>query len=252
MEEERLRFSGLPWFPSEDKQVLIEIGGAGGIGSWTAFFLSRIGYNVRVIDYDRVESHNLSGQIFAKNSVGKPKVAALKDSLDYFNGSVRYESIVEAITEHFITQSPYTISAFDNMVARTNLFNSFITYCDNYPYLVQQAIDLNDGMMNEAVFPFSNEPLFIDGRLEAEQLQIYCVRNTPEDIQRYRETLFSDNLVADAPCSFKQTSHNAALIGSLIVGLFTNHLTNVKEGEAIRSVPFRTDFYVPFMNFETQ
>ena len=60
------------------------------------------------------------------------------------------------------------------------------------------------------------QEFFIDGRLTAEQLQIYCVKY--QDIERYRtEALFSDSDVPDAPCTMKQTSHVAAMIASYMV-----------------------------------
>lgn len=52
-------------------------------------------------------------------------------------------------------------------------------------------------------------PIFIDGRLTAEQMQIFCV--TPKYISKYKEHLFDDSEVEDAPCTMKQTSHSAAM-----------------------------------------
>jgi hypothetical protein len=78
-------------------------------------------------------------------------------------------------------------------------------------------------------------------------LQIFCV--TPENADRYaREHLFHDSAVEEAPCTMKQTSHTAAMIGSLMSAFFTNHITNVYLGETLREVPFYYEFVVP-MNF---
>ena len=81
-------------------------------------------------------------------------------------------------------------------------------------------------------------------RLTMEQLQIFCV--TPDRIEEYeREHLFDDSEVEDAPCTMKQTSHSAAMIASHMVGLFTNHITNIYEREIIRDIPFYYEYFIP-------
>ena len=77
-----------------------------------------------------------------------------------------------------------------------------------------------------------------------EQLQIFCV--TPDRIEEYeRDHLFDDSEVEDAPCTMKQTSHSAAMIASHMVGLFTNHITNIYEREIIRDIPFYYEYFIP-------
>ena len=51
MSEIRKRFKLLPYV-KEAKKKKVLIVGAGGIGSWTALFLSRVGYKLMVIDFD--------------------------------------------------------------------------------------------------------------------------------------------------------------------------------------------------------
>lgn len=93
-------------------------------------------------------------------------------------------------------------------------------------------------------------PIFIDGRLTAEQMQIFCV--TPDKIEKYKEHLFDDSEVPDAPCTLKQTSHAAAMIASHMVGFFTNHLTNIKTGEDERAVPFYWEYFIPINYLKEQ
>lgn len=246
IQEEQIRFSGFDWFPKQQKKISITIGGAGGIGSWTAFLLSRIGYEIFLYDFDKVEKHNLSGQLFSKDSINRYKSYVVEDLIRNYSNSV-----ITAFNEHITSSTqiytPYVISAFDNMEARTDLFSAFLRWCDNQPNYISQIANQH-GFVDERLYALSETPLFIDGRLEAEQLQIFCV--TPENANRYQETLFGDSEVADAPCTFKQTSHNANLIASLIVSLFTNHITNLVLGEEIREVPFKTEFSIPFLHLE--
>ena len=55
------RFKDAPWFPQRDELVMI--GGAGGIGSWLSFFLVRAGFKPTVYDFDVIEEHNLGKSI---------------------------------------------------------------------------------------------------------------------------------------------------------------------------------------------
>ena len=86
-------------------------------------------------------------------------------------------------------------------------------------------------------------PIFIDGRLRAEQMQIFCV--TPDNIEEYEKHLFDDSEVEDAPCTLKQTSHSAAMIASHMVAFFTNHLTNNNAKDIERNVPFLWEYFIP-------
>ena len=74
-------------------------------------------------------------------------------------------------------------------------------------------------------------------------MQIFCV--TPKYISKYKEHLFDDSEVEDAPCTMKQTSHSAAMIASHMTAFFTNHLTNNNSGDIDRTVPFLWEYFIP-------
>ena len=77
-----------------------------------------------------------------------------------------------------------------------------------------------------------------------EQMQIFCV--TIENAKEYADKhLFDDSEVVAENCTMKQTSHSAAMIASLMVGFFTNHLTNVRKKSIIRNVPFEYEYFIP-------
>ena len=215
------RFKDALWFPKEEEYVLV--GGAGGIGSWLTLLLARAGFYPMVFDFDILEEHNLAGQLYSKEDAQAhtPKVVALKNLCNSFADTI-IDAFEEKITRE--TMSHYFVfSAFDNMQARKDLFEAWSEFVDNY-----------EGDL---------EPILIDGRLTAEQMQIFCVR--PEDRDKYRVHLFDDSEVEDAPCTLKQTSHAAAMIGSHMVGFFTNHYTNNMEGDRVRSVPFLWEYFIP-------
>ena len=219
------RFKDAPWFGERKESVLV--GGAGGIGSWLTFFLTKAGFKPIVYDYDRIEEHNLGGQLFRPTSVGHLKVNALYDMIKEFcNEEI---SVVDAAFDSSSPTHYFMFSAFDNMEARKDFFNVWKRGVEDCPVT----------------------PILIDGRLLMEQLQILSV--TPENMQRYEEEyLFDDSEVEDAACTLKQTSHSAAMIASHMVGIFTNHITNIYEREVVREVPFYFEHFIPMVLTETK
>ena len=77
--ESTIRFSSAEWFQNVENQTVM-LAGLGGIGSWTALFLSRLNLNgLCLIDYDKIDRLNLAGQFYKTNDVDRPKVYALRD-----------------------------------------------------------------------------------------------------------------------------------------------------------------------------
>ena len=229
------RFKDAPWFPKEETNVIV--GGAGGIGSWLTLMLSRAGFYPVVYDFDRLEGHNLAGQLYTKEDaeIGALKVDALKGLCKHF-ADTDITVMAEKYTKDSMSHN-YVFSAFDNMQARKDMFAAWKEY-------VKEWEDFKD-IADAAHIPniSLSEPIFIDGRLTAEQMQIFCV--TPDKIEEYEKHLFDDTEVQDAPCTMKQTSHSAAMIASHMVGFFTNHMTNNAVGEKDRTVPFFWEYFIP-------
>jgi molybdopterin/thiamine biosynthesis adenylyltransferase len=215
-----VRFSGANWFPQENEEVVI--GGAGGIGSWLALLLARIGFKIYLVDFDRVEMHNIGGQFFKVDDVSMYKTQSVNDSIQELCGT-SINTINERVEENFQYGTSFMFSAFDNMKARKNLFKS-------WKYRVNK--------------PYAKTPIFIDGRLTMEQLQIFCVTEENMDVYE-RDYLFNDSEVEDTACTTKQTSHSAAMIASHMVGFFTNHIANIHEGAKHRAVPFKYEYFIP-------
>jgi molybdopterin/thiamine biosynthesis adenylyltransferase len=220
---QQARFKDAPWFPKNQETTLV--GGAGGIGSWLSFFLTKIGFHTYLYDFDTVEEHNLGGQLFMQNSIGQPKVMAVDRIITEFCGG-NISTFCQAVDSNTPTHW-YTFSAFDNMKARNDLFQVW--------------------KQSWSIAPEGVVPIFIDGRLEIEQIQIFCI--TPDKFLEYeRDHLFQDSQVEEISCTMKQTSHTAAMIGSMMAAFFTNHIANIYAKEIIREVPYYHEYVVP-MNF---
>lgn len=219
------RFKGAPWYSTDDTYALI--GGAGGIGSWLALLLARAGFKPVVFDFDILEIHNLSGQLYGTDDIDTLKVDALAKMVKQFTGE-EIQVFSEEYGEESITHN-ITFSAFDNMKAREIMFTKWKKDHGEDP-----------------------EAIFIDGRLIMEQLTIFCVSGgNQESIKTYQEEhIFPDEDVPDGLCTMKQTSHSASMIASFMTAFFTNHITNVKTGMPVRKVPFETKYFIPINMFE--
>jgi molybdopterin/thiamine biosynthesis adenylyltransferase len=210
------RFKDAPWY-TRSKHESIAILGLGGIGSNTFYNMFKtIPANYLLIDFDRVEEHNIGTQFFLREHVGAFKVAAMSSfasSIDELHwkrvhlGTVKITNTIQ--TDLY---KPITITGFDNMDARKNAFKAWKSLED--------------------------KELFIDGRLRASLYEIYCV--TPgERVAMYEQTLFDDDEVETEPCTFKQTAYFGMLIGARITQMVVNFLTNKYSEDPVCVVPFK-------------
>jgi len=215
-DEKYMRFKDADWFSNIPISVMVA--GVGGTGSYSAFLLARAGFIPICFDADSYERVNMAGQLVSKQQIGKSKVSAIAETIQNYCDMSIY-TFNEKVDENTMTNN-YVFSCFDNMKSRKILFESW------------------------SKIPESENPLLIDLRLSAERLQIFCV--TKENKDRYLKHLYTDEEIPDEICTFKQTSHAAAMIASHAVGFFTNHIVNVKNQETIRQVPFFFEYFIPF------
>lgn len=229
------RYSNAPWLEIA-KSDIITIAGIGGIGSHTTFLLSRTGGNhLRLYDSDIIESHNLSGQLFSKDLVGTHKVYAMTNFIRKFSNTYNYTANIS----NFTKDSPIdkiAICGFDNMESRKIFYKSWKKHKQ------QETPESQKGC------------LFIDGRLTADEFQIYCiVGNDTYNMKRYEEEfLFDSSEVENLPCSFKQTTYLASMIGSFITNLYINHCMNRVDGSKEIPLPFITKYDANSMFLKTE
>ncbi len=96
--------------------------GAGAVGSNLADALARQGAkNLRVIDHDRVEPHNVATQVYLAEHAGEWKVEALRDLLFRAAGveidAVRQE-LVPANAAKLLAGADLVVDGFDNSASR--------------------------------------------------------------------------------------------------------------------------------------
>jgi hypothetical protein len=215
------RFKDAPWFQQGVRPPVL-IGGAGGIGSWLTVLLNRAGFETFVYDHDSLEAINMAGQLYMHKSIGQTKVDALAEVVK----ELCQDDIVPnfAKIDETTMTNDIVFSAFDNMKARKDMFTTWA--------------------MN---FKGSFSAIYIDGRLTAEQLTIFCIKGDDEKgIKEYMDFhLFDDSEVPDLPCTMAQTSHGAAMIAAHMTEFFTNWYSIVLGKDVSRNVPFFWEYMIP-------
>lgn len=234
IEESTSRFSSAEWFNKiQEEEVLIA--GIGGIGSWTSLLLSRLHVkSILAYDMDTVDNTNLSGQFFGHTNIGANKVYALYSLAQNFSNYFNINGISTEYNENCVTKN-VMICGFDNMAARKVFFNNWKKRVNSLsPY-------------------YKNKCLFIDGRLAAEEFQVYCIRgDSTYLIDKYEnECLFTDSEAENTLCSYKQTSFCANMIASVIINLFVNFIANQCGPIVDRELPFCTYYDAERMYFKT-
>ncbi len=101
---------------------LVTICGAGALGANLAETLARMGLRqLRVVDRDRVEAHNLSTQPWTQQDVGAPKARVLAAALYRAVGArvdPRHVELTPANAASLLAGSALVVDAFDNLPAR--------------------------------------------------------------------------------------------------------------------------------------
>ena len=235
VDEATSRFSGAIWYSAIQSKT-ITLAGVGGIGSYVGFLLARLKpAGLYLYDPDIVEQANMSGQLYGNHNLGQGKVYALHNMMQQY---ANYYNTV-AYQERFTAESEATdimICGFDNMEARKLFFYAW-----------------GDRLMSKPEEE-RGKMLFIDGRLAAEEFQVFAIQgNDLRAMREYRSKwLFSDAVADETICSYKQTTFMANMIASVMVNLFVNFVANECNPIIDRDVPFMTQYSADTMYFKVE
>ncbi|MFQ5882249.1 MAG: ThiF family adenylyltransferase [Candidatus Methylomirabilales bacterium] len=183
----------------ETLDLPVHLIGCGGIGSFTALLLSKMGCrHLRLYDPDGIEEHNLPNQLFRLSDVGRLKVEALREILEEFAGAPVEVHPVEVEAQRM---TGVVISGVDTMLARKAIW--------------QRSIRYRAGVLR-----------YLDARMGAEVARIYTVKPAdPDDIRFYEKSLYDDEEAEVLPCTAAAISYSgfaiASLIGNLVKRLVT-------------------------------
>lgn len=234
--EELVRFSDAEWFNKVQEKVIV-LAGVGGIGSNMAVILAKLNPSaIYIFDDDLVESFNLAGQFYSNEDIGKPKVEALAASVNKYTN---YSSIF-ALNRRFMpgeeVVADIMVCGFDNMRARKDFFAAWKSH----------VMTLSEERRKDC--------LFIDGRLTADEFQIFCMTGIDsfymdDYVNNY---LFNDYEAQRETCSYKQTGFLADMIGAFMVNLVVNFCANQVNPRRNMTLPFMTSYRssIMFLDFK--
>ena len=100
---------------------MIIIVGVGALGSHLVQFIRNEKVDIKVIDFDRVEQKNVMSQFHGKPGVGKNKVDALKQTMDFLfkrNLQIVSHKLVENNVDVLMKGATLVIDCLDNGAAR--------------------------------------------------------------------------------------------------------------------------------------
>ena len=171
-------------------------------------------------DNDIVEEANMSGQLYGYCDIGKPKTSSLFNCIANYSSFFNLSTLTKRYDNSCRTEK-VMICGFDNMASRKLFFNKWLT---------------------EVAKGSPENCLFIDGRLAAEEFQIFAIQgNDKRAIEEYQaKWLFSDDEAENTLCSYKQTSFMANMIASMMINIFVNFVANKCNPLIPREVPFFT------------
>jgi molybdopterin/thiamine biosynthesis adenylyltransferase len=235
VESNTARFSSAIWYENLRNKVII-LAGVGGIGSWTAVLLGKLQpRSIFMYDNDDVEAVNMAGQLYSTQDLGKPKVDALADTIKKYAAYDRTFAVYQYYDAD-CEPADIMICGFDNMRARLLFFKKWKAHVDAKPEDQR------------------GHCLFIDGRLAAEELQVFCITGDNRfSIANYEaHYLFSDSQAEATVCSYKQTAFVANMIAGIMVNLLVNFAANECNPPMPRSLPFKTIYNAEMMFFSTE
>jgi len=170
--------------------IPIAIVGCGGIGTFTALALAKMGCrNLTLYDDDLVEGHNVPNQLYRVEDVGRAKVDALAEILKTFAGlspGIRRERVDGQRLMGIV------VAGIDSMKARKVLWQKSIRYR-------------------------ASVPLYLDARMGAEVARLYTIRPAdPDDVRFYERTLYDDAEAFEPPCTAAAIIYSGFSIAALI------------------------------------
>ena len=173
----------------------ITICGAGTVGSNLVDTLCRQGAkNIRIIDMDRVETHNINTQIYGLSDVGATKVNAIKGRM-FRDVGVEIETFGKELTaknaKKFLKDSHIIIDAFDNNAGRQAVRDSCsklglpLLHCgmiDGYGEVVWDKFytvpqDQTEGDVCD--YPLARNLVTLIVTITAEEVVDFCISDNP-------------------------------------------------------------------------
>lgn len=192
--------------PERLKEYIPVVIGVGNVGHQVALMLAKMGAkNVILVDPDVIGPENVYPQGYALGSLGLHKVTACVD-----------EMLGYIPDEHDIKTGPDKFNPATHLPDDTS---NVVIFCCVDSMATRGEI-FRDTIIDRGC------PLFVDGRVGGETLQVFAV--TPETYYEYAATLFPDSEANVAPCGARATIYTGTIAAGFMVHQFAAFLRGLK------------------------
>ena len=178
----------------------IAIVGVGAIGSHLAEMLAKLGItHLMLIDPDEVDTVNLGVQGFYESEVGQTKVAAVKTRLTAIRHNIQVATWNEEYRSEQIEPGSAIFSCVDSMKVRRQIFRHWREH---------------------------DWPIFLDGRMAAESLRVFCIDRSRQAMELYRASLFPSHEAHRVSCTARATIYCATMAAAVLCAQFKKWAMN--------------------------
>lgn len=183
--------------PRDNMPDMVTVIGVGSIGRNVALQLAAIGTpHIQLIDFDTVESHNITTQGFHWIDVGNLKVTCTLRNINMIDSKVVVDTIADRWRPNVKTGDA-VFCCVDSIETRTLIWKH---------------------MKSHARF-------FVDGRMMGETMRILAVDVDHRDY--YETTLFKTEEAVPGRCTSRSTIYAASMAASWMVHQFTRFLRRI-------------------------
>lgn len=173
------------------RKVNVTLVGCGGIGSYTAGLVARMGVGrLKLVDFDKVEATNVATQDLSPTRVGEYKVTAVGEWVGELNEGMEVGVYPERFGAHHLDRDSILVLAVDSIEARRGIYE---------------------------VWKEDAEPgqVLVDPRMGAESFEMWVVRRGSEFEEEYTRALYDPTPRAGLPCGARAIAYTGAFAGAL-------------------------------------
>jgi sulfur carrier protein ThiS adenylyltransferase len=187
---DRQRFEALyPSAQAESTRILLV--GCGGIGSYTAAILARMGIgSITLVDFDFVEETNIATQDMEVGDIGTAKTVRLMERLARINPDMHVTEHVARFGPHHLNPGAILITAVDSIKARQDIYRIF-------------EAKATPGQ------------ILIDPRMSAEGFELWVIRRGGALEADYVRGLFDPTPRPDLPCGARAIAYTGAFAAAV-------------------------------------